>query len=214
MFYKIENKQLDLLAAYNRKEGPSSVEKYVKMFIAPVLLIIIIGASWTLLFLSNKNTQSKIDDINQQNQIIQSQIDASDLDAYQELTTLEGTFASLEQVDAYISALPRVTREKVRYLQTSLLNGMSIQSLSYNQETGVISASCQSVYVNNIEKYVSKIKTNPDYLNVSYKGYQQSTQTNTIDTGTVDPLTGLPVTTQSTSTYYTFSISVAIGGGE
>lgn len=214
MFYKIENKQLDLLAAYNRKEGPSLVEKYIKILIAPVLIVIVIGVSCTLLYLSNKNMQSKIDDIHQQNQMIQSQIDKSDLDAYQELTKLEGTFQSIEKVDAYISSLPIITREKVRFLQTSLLNGMSIQALNYNQETGQMSISYRSIYVNNIEKYVTRVKTNPDYSKVSYKGYQQSTQTNTIDTGTVDPLTGLPVTTQSTSTYYTFSLIIVIDGGE
>lgn len=214
MFYKIENKKLDLLAAYHRKEGPSKAEKYMKMFGAPILLTLVIVGVWGFLYFSNSNLQNKITDMKEKNDALQLQIDTSDLDAYNELMTLEGTFDSIEKVDSYISNLPKITRNKIRDLQTTLLSGMEIKSISYTQENGQVSITCTSSNVRNIEKYVTELKKNPSFVNVTYKGYQQSSQTQTVDTGKVDLITGLPITSQTTSTYYTFHIVVTLGGGE
>ena len=40
MFSKIQNKELDLLAAYNRKEGPSKSSKVVRLIAIPLSLIV------------------------------------------------------------------------------------------------------------------------------------------------------------------------------
>lgn len=214
MFYKIENKELDLLAAYNRKEGSSKLEKYIKILGAPIILVFIIAMAWVFLFISNSQLQDKITDVKEKNDALQLQIDTSDLEAYNELIALEGTFDSIEKVDSYISNLPKITRGKIRDLQTTLLNGMRITSISYNQTNGQVSLNCISSNVQNIEKYVTVIKRNPDFINVTYKGYQQSSQTKSINTGAIDEITGLPITTQTTSIYYTFNLIVTLGGGE
>ena len=214
MFYKIENKELDLLAAYNRKEGPSQVEKYIKLFGIPVLLVVIVGGISGFLYMSNSHLQNKITDMKERNDILQLEIDTSDLDAYNELTALEGTFESVEKVDSYISNLPTITKNKIKDMQKALLAGMNIQSIAYTQTNGQVVLSCISSDVRNIEKYVTKLKNNSDFINVTYKGYQQTSQTKSVNTGEVDALTGLPITSQTTSIFYTFQVTITLGGGE
>ena len=59
MFSKIQNKELDLLAAYNRKEGPSKSSKVVRLIAIPLSLIVFFGAIYLYLFISNYHLQKQ-----------------------------------------------------------------------------------------------------------------------------------------------------------
>lgn len=212
--FKVSNKKLDLLAAYYRKEGPSSFEKYIRIFGIPTVLIVVLLAFYGFMYFSNSSLEDKINEVKQDTQVIQDKIDNSDQSAYKELTTLQNTYDSIKKTDEYISKLPRITKRKIESLRDSLLSNMSIDSLTYEQTSGQVSMSCRSSNVRNIEKYITILKKNKLYSNIIYKGYQQTTQTNTIHTGQYDELTGQEITTQSSTSYYTFNVVVVIAGGK
>lgn len=214
MFYKIENKELDLLAAYNRKDGPSPFLRILKLIGVPLGIIVFVLVVSVTLFILNNNIQDDIDQVAIENQAIQKQIDSCDQKAYQELTTLEGTYQSVQQIDEYIISLPKITQNKINGLRRTLLDGMSIETITYNQANGQLTVSYISSNVRNIEKYVSVIKENNHYKNVSYKGYQQGSKTTQTYTGEYDPITGQPITNQTVVLYYTFSVTITISGGE
>lgn len=130
MFYKIQNKELDLLAAYERKEGPSKISKVLKMVGIPIGLVLIFTISFLFLFLGNKGIENQINDMNASNEEVQLKIDAIDKEPYYELSSLEGTYASLQTIDNYLSGLPHITAEKILTLKQSLLSGMSMHTLS------------------------------------------------------------------------------------
>lgn len=214
MFYKIENKELDLLAAYNCKDGPSPFLRIFKLIGIPVGIVVVVAIVCITLLVLNYNVQTDIDQTVTENQSIQKQIDKCDKKAYQELTTLEGTYQSVQQIDEYITSLPIITQNKINGLKRTLLKGMSIQTITYNQKNGQLTVSYISSHVRNIEKYVSAIKENKQYKKVSYKGYQQGSKTTQTFTGEYDPITGQPITAQSVALYYTFSVTITITGGE
>lgn len=214
MFYKIENKELDLLAAYNCKDGPSPFLRIFKLIGIPVGIVVVVAIVCITLLVLNYNVQTDIDQTVTENQSIQKQIDKCDKKAYQELTTLEGTYQSVQQIDEYITSLPIITQNKINGLKRTLLKGMSIQTITYNQKNGQLTVSYISSHVRNIEKYVSAIKENKQYKKVSYKGYQQGSKTTQTFTGEYDPITGQPITAQSVALYYTFSATITITGGE
>lgn len=214
MFYKIQNKELDLLAAYERKEGPSKISKILKMVGIPIGLVLIFTISFLFLFLGNKSIENQINDMNASNEEVQLKIDAIDKEPYYELSSLEGTYASLQTIDNYLSGLPHITAEKILTLKQSLLSGMSMHTLSYDQTNKVINASFSSSNVQNIEKYVSVLKTKTYYSNIVYTGYQQSSQSTTQGTGQIDELTGQEITTNEVVVSYNFNLVVTLEGGE
>ncbi len=140
-------------------------------------------------------------------------IDATDQGPYNELTTLQGTYQSLEEIDNYIASLPIITQKQIMNLKNSLLGGMTMHSLGFTQETGQISVTYSSSNVQNIEKYISNLKTKYNMANISYNGYQQSTSSSTTSTGEVDPLTGQEITTTVQNTTYSFSLVIIANGG-
>lgn len=211
--FKISNKKLDLLAAYNRKDGPSSFEKYIKIFGVPVVLVVLLLCFYGFMYFSNSSLEDKLNEVNKDTQMIQEKIDASDQTAYKELMTLQSTYESVKKTDEYISKLPRITKRKIESMRNSLLANMSIDSLTYEQTSGQVSLSCRSTNVRNIEKYVSILKKNKLYSKIIYKGYQQVNETYTIRTGQFDELTGQELTTQSSVSYYTFNVVITIAGG-
>ena len=214
MFYKIENKELDLLAAYHQKEGPSPFSKIMKSIGITLALFVLLMASYIVIFVMNNQLQSQVDDMKLENEALQLKIDSTDHEPYNQLTQLQSTYDSLERIDRYISQLPKVTRDKINVLQKKLLNGMKMTSIQYNQSNGQIVLGCTSTNVRNIEKYVSSIKEHAYYNQVSYKGYQKNTQTSQVTTGQIDPLTGVEITRENVSVFYSFTVTVTIDGGE
>lgn len=213
MFSKIQNKELDLLAAYNRKDGPTKSSKIIKMLAVPIGLLVIFGLSFLYLFMINHNLENKINEVKLSNEEIQLKIDVTDKEPYFELNTLKGTFDSLQQIDNYVSNLPEITKNKILNLQKSLLSGMSINSIAYNQQTKQMTVSYTSSNVQNIEKYITALKNTNQYSDISYVGYQQGSSTSTQTTGETDPLTGEPVTTNTVNVFYNFNLVMTLDGG-
>lgn len=214
MVYKIQNKELDLLAAYNRKEGPTRFSQIMKILGIPVGLISLFAVVFLFIYVSNMHLENKIADAQYINEEIQLKIDVTDKAPYNELTVLEGTFESLQTIDSTLSSLPTLTKEKIMGLKQNLLSGMSIQTISYSQESGQLNASLTSSNVQNIEKYITQLKKNDYYKNITYTGYQQGTQTSTQGTGQIDELTGQEITTNTVTLFYNFNIIIAVDGGE
>lgn len=211
--FRIQKKELDLLAAYNRKEGTSASSYILRYVSIPVGILVVFLGVFLFLYIGNHNIQGKIDDVNLLNEEIQLKIDATDQGPYNELTTLQGTYQSLEEIDNYIASLPIITQKQIMNLKNSLLGGMTMNSLGFTQETGQISVTYSSSNVQNIEKYISNLKTKYNMANISYNGYQQSTSSSTTSTGEVDPLTGQEITTTVQNTTYSFSLVITANGG-
>ncbi|MFR6098954.1 MAG: hypothetical protein ACLUIS_02350 [Longibaculum sp.] len=77
-----------------------------------------------------------------------------------------------------------------------------------------INVSFVSLNVQNIEKYISNLKTKQQMNNITYSGYQQSKGSNSVGTGEYNVLTGEEITTITESTHYSFSLIISLDGGE
>ena len=183
MFSKIQNKELDLLAAYNRKEGPSKSSKVVRLIAIPLSLIVFFGAIYLYLFISNYHLQKQIDEVNLSNEELQLKIDSTDKEPYNELTVLQGTYSSLEAIDNYVSGLSKIDKQNILQLQKKLLSGMTL------------------------------LRNSEDYAQITYTGYQQGSSTTSQGTGETNPLTGQEITTDTVVLYYNFSLVLTLNGG-
>lgn len=212
MFYRIENKELDLLAAYNRKEGPKKSAKALKLAAVPVLTALLFGSGTFAVSLNNKLIQQNIDDVEISNQALRYDIEKCDEEAYNQLQILNAQYTALQQADVLIASLPKITQKKINDALSAMYSGMKLKALSFVQKEGKLSIHAESFYVTNIEKYVRDLKKNPAFLDVNYSGYSQISNTTSYSTGAVDPETGEEIMIDFTETSYSFIVTITIGG--
>ncbi len=212
MFYRIENKELDLLAAYNRKEGPKKSTKALKLAAVPVLTALLFGSGTFAVSLNNKLIQQNIDDVEISNQALRYDIEKCDEEAYNQLQILNAQYTALQQADVLIASLPKITQKKINDALSAMYSGMKLKALSFVQKEGKLSIHAESFYVTNIEKYVRDLKKNPAFLDVNYSGYSQISNTTSYSTGAVDPETGEEIMIDFTETSYSFIVTITIGG--
>jgi hypothetical protein len=214
MFFRIEKKELDLLAAYNRKEKATQQSSQLKLILIPFTLIILSLLIILNLVIINKKVQRNIDDVVSQNEEIQKEIDTYDTSIYQKYLTMQETNNAIKKIDAYIETLPEMTKDKINLLKTNLLSTMEIKTITYDQTSSQASVSYTSHSVTNIEKYVATIRKISSFKDIDYKGYQSVSNTIVTNTGEYDSETGQAITSSYTENYYTFSLTITIDGGE
>jgi type II secretory pathway component PulL len=214
MFFRIEKKELDLLAAYNRKEKATQQSSQLKLILIPFTLIILSLLIILNLVIINKKVQRNIDDVVSQNEEIQKEIDTYDTSIYQKYLTMQETNNAIKKIDAYIETLPEMTKDKINLLKTNLLSTMEIKTITYDQTSSQVSVSYTSHSVTNIEKYVATIRKISSFKDIDYKGYQSVSNTIVTNTGEYDSETGQAITSSYTENYYTFSLTITIDGGE
>ncbi|MEG0368104.1 MAG: hypothetical protein RR585_14775, partial [Coprobacillus sp.] len=95
----IRNKQIDLLVAYNRSDEPSPLLKTFKIIAVPAILIVVFVSIFIVFTVMKMDKTNKINDAKAENEIIQLKIDATDKKPYEELQSLQTTFAALEELD-------------------------------------------------------------------------------------------------------------------
>lgn len=171
------------------------------------------GVIYLYLFISNYHLQKQIDEVNLSNEELQLKIDSTDKEPYNELTVLQGTYSSLEAIDNYVSGLSKIDKQNILQLQKKLLSGMTLNSISYNQDSKEMTVSYTSSNVQNIEKYVTILRNSEDYAQITYTGYQQDSSTTSKGTGETNPLTGQEITTDTVVLYYNFSLVLTLNGG-
>lgn len=198
MFYQINKKELDLLAAYNRKEGPSSALKVVKVVIAPVVIVLVLCVSLFFINKKNDSIQALIDMMNVKNQALQYQLENSDMASYEESQKLQIQKEVLSKVNEQIKNYPQLSQQKIYLLYNLMYEGMDILSITFDQATGVISLNMESDYVTYIQPYIKALKNSPGISDVQYSGYNAKTSNES---------SSLPEVTT-----YSFSLGVVLGG--
>ncbi|MEG0592635.1 MAG: hypothetical protein RR512_04935 [Coprobacillus sp.] len=207
----IRNKQIDLLVAYNRSDEPSPLLKTFKIIAVPAILIVVFVSIFIVFTVMKMDKTNKINDAKAENEIIQLKIDATDKKPYEELQSLQTTFAALEELDKSLSTLPELTKQKILYIQKDLIAGISLSSLSFDQKSNLLTVSLASSNVQNIEKYVTKLKKHVEYSSVEYTGYQESVSSSTnTGSGLLDGLLGN--ITEETVSSYGFQVKITLDG--
>ncbi|MEG0451468.1 MAG: hypothetical protein RR558_00265 [Coprobacillus sp.] len=216
MSYKIKNKQLDLLAAYNRNDKPSRMSASLKFMIVPIVLVLVFASIFAFMTIITLDKKNQTKTINEDAEVIQLKIDATDKTPYEELQKMETALASIETIDSSLSALPEITKNKIQYIKKDLIAGMTISSISFDQSTKLITVSLMSNNVQNIEKYIGKLKLHAEYSDVEYTGYSEKTTTTTTDSTNFLDQFGNPTKNVTSSSGYSFQVKINIdeGAGE
>lgn len=208
----IKNKQMDLLVAYNRSDEPSPLLKTFKVVAVPAILLLVFVSIFLVFTVLKMDKNSKIADAKADNEVIQLKIEATDKTPYDELQSLQTTFTSIEELDKSLSSLSELTKQKILYIQNDLIAGVSLASLSFDQQSNLLTVSLSSTNVQNIEKYVTKLKKHVEYASVEYTGYQETSSQKSTQTSedVLDELLGN--TTQVETVAYSFQVKITLDG--
>lgn len=204
MFNSIAKKDIDLLAAYNRKTGPSPYASIIKLTVLPLCLVLIIGS----IFVFQKVRIASIDDniVETDNEIkdYNKKIASMGSDAYDLYNEMTNKNSKIETVINNINSYPRLTTESMNIFINNLYNGISMRAISYSD--GVVSISATATNVLTIEDYVRKLRNSKQFMDVNYTGYQSSETSTTVSSDEVDE----DVTV--TSKVYAFQVNCVLKG--
>lgn len=204
MFNSIAKKDIDLLAAYNRKTGPSPYASIIKLTVLPLCLVLIIGS----VFVFQKVRIASIDDniVVTDNEIkdYNKKIASMGSDAYDLYNEMTNKNSEIETVINNINSYPRLTTESMNIFINNLYNGISMRAISYSD--GVVSISATATNVLTIEDYVRKLRNSKQFMDVNYTGYQSSETSTTVSSDEVDE----DVTV--TSKVYAFQVNCVLKG--
>ena len=156
------------------------------------------------------NVQKQINSLNEDIDKYNLAIAATDVTAYEQLSSFQTVLDSIQQLNDQINAIPSINTKLVNSIQKALINGMTIDTISFTRDSQSITLSISSNNVQNIEKYVKSLKQNDAFASINYTGYSEVTNSQTQDTGTTDPLTGLPITTTVESTSYKATVGIIL----
>ncbi len=200
MFYNIKQKELDLLTAYNKDHNQHKKNPLQSKLVIPLAIVLVIAGVYSFVLFSNISLQRKVDNLLEENSQLDFQITSIDKEPYYELVALTETKEDIDLLNNYLTALPKMTSDKINAVYDSLATGMTIESVGYNQSSYTLNVGLTARDVTEAERYVTRLKTYSIFPMVSYTGYTSSTSNNLVT---------------NTQTYtYIFNVSITLLGGE
>lgn len=201
------NKDIDFLSVYKTKKKININSKTLLLIAFPVLLILIFAISTLYLTITNRNLQKDVDTLQTQiEEALAATASNTNSDQQKELSKLNEQLTNLQTITQTLSKYPQIDKG---ILET-------IDSISFNQETGAISLTVTAFKVNGCEETVRTLRESGTFKTVDYNGYTQDGGVSETTETVTDPITGATTTqtvTNTTPITYKSSITCTLEGG-
>lgn len=201
------NKDIDFLSVYKTKKKININSKTLLLIALPVLLILIFATSTLYLTITNRNLQKDVDTLQTQiEEALAATASNTNSDQQKELSKLNEQLTNLQTITQTLSKYPQIDKG---ILET-------IDSISFNQETGAISLTVTASKVNGCEETVRTLRESGTFKTVDYNGYTQDGGVSETTETVTDPITGATTTqtvTNTTPITYKSSITCTLEGG-
>lgn len=201
------NKDIDFLSVYKTKKKININSKTLLLIALPVLLVLIFATSTLYLTITNRNLQKDVDTLQTQiEEALAATASNTNSDQQKELSKLNEQLTNLQTITQTLSKYPQIDKG---ILET-------IDSISFNQETGAISLTVTASKVNGCEETVRTLRESGTFKTVDYNGYTQDGGVSETTETVTDPITGATTTqtvTNTTPITYKSSITCTLEGG-
>lgn len=201
------NKDIDFLSVYKTKKKININSKTLLLIALPVLLFLIFATSTLYLTITNRNLQKDVDTLQTQiEEALSATASNTNSDQQKELSKLNEQLTNLQTITQTLSKYPQIDKG---ILET-------IDSISFNQETGAISLTVTASKVNGCEETVRTLRESGTFKTVDYNGYTQDGGVSETTETVTDPTTGATTTqtvTNTTPITYKSSITCTLEGG-
>lgn len=209
-------KDIDFLSVYNAKKTVHVDKKTILYITLPVLLILVFTIS-TIFFVVKNNSLEK-DNAALQEQILEitkANAANSNGDKQKEASELQATLTNLQNIQKALSKYEQIDQATLQAVSKSCKN-LTINSTSFNQETGELTFTVTASRVNGCEQTVRALRESGQFVSVDYSGYSQEGGVSESTETVTDPTTGQTTTqtvTNTTPITYKSTIKCVIGGG-
>lgn len=202
------NKDIDFLSVYKTKKKINTNSKTLLLIALPVLLILIFATSTLYLTITNRNLQKDVDTLQTQiEEALAATASNTNSDQQKELSKLNEQLTNLQTITQTLSKYPQIDKS---------CKNLTIDSISFNQETGAISLTVTASKVNGCEETVRTLRESGTFKTVDYNGYTQDGGVSETTETVTDPTTGATTTqavTNTTPITYKSSITCTLEGG-
>lgn len=202
------NKDIDFLSVYKTKKKININSKTLLLIAFPVLLILIFATSTLYLTITNRNLQKDVDTLQTQiEEALAATASNTNSDQQKELSKLNEQLTNLQTITQTLSKYPQIDKS---------CKNLTIDSISFNQETGAISLTVTAFKVNGCEETVRTLRESGTFKTVDYNGYTQDGGVSETTETVTDPITGATTTqtvTNTTPITYKSSITCTLEGG-
>ena len=202
------NKDIDFLSVYKTKKKINTNSKTILLIALPVLLILIFATSTLYLTITNRNLQKDVDTLQTQiEEALAATASNTNSDQQKELSKLNEQLTNLQTITQTLSKYPQIDKS---------CKNLTIDSISFNQETGAISLTVTASKVNGCEETVRTLRESGTFKTVDYNGYTQDGGVSETTETVTDPTTGATTTqavTNTTPITYKSSITCTLEGG-
>ena len=202
------NKDIDFLSVYKTKKKININSKTLLLIALPVLLFLIFATSTLYLTITNRNLQKDVDTLQTQiEEALSATASNTNSDQQKELSKLNEQLTNLQTITQTLSKYPQIDKS---------CKNLTIDSISFNQETGAISLTVTASKVNGCEETVRTLRESGTFKTVDYNGYTQDGGVSETTETVTDPTTGATTTqtvTNTTPITYKSSITCTLEGG-
>ena len=194
------NKDIDFLSVYKTKKKINTNSKTLLLIALPVLLILIFATSTLYLTITNRNLQKDVDTLQTQiEEALAATASNTNSDQQKELSKLNEQLTNLQTITQTLSKYPQIDKGILETIDKSCKN-LTIDSISFNQETGAISLTVTASKVNGCEETVRTLRESGTFKTVDYNGYTQDGGVSETTETVTDPTTGATTTQAVTNT--------------
>ena len=212
--YAYDRSQKDYVMLGKKKININS--KTLLLIAFPVLLILIFATSTLYLTITNRNLQKDVDTLQTQiEEALAATASNTNSDQQKELSKLNEQLTNLQTITQTLSKYPQIDKGILETIDKSCKN-LTIDSISFNQETGAISLTVTAFKVNGCEETVRTLRESGTFKTVDYNGYTQDGGVSETTETVTDPITGATTTqtvTNTTPITYKSSITCTLEGG-
>lgn len=209
-------KDIDFLSVYNAKKTVHVDKKTILYITLPVLLILVFTVSTIFFAVKNAGLEKDINLLsNQVEELTKANASKNDTSNQKEASELQATLTNLQNIQKALSKYEQIDQATLQAVSKSCKN-LTINSTSFNQETGELTFTVTASRVNGCEQTVRALRESGQFVSVDYSGYSQEGGVSESTETVTDPTTGETTTqtvTNTTPITYKSTIKCVIGGG-
>lgn len=190
---KLKEKDLNLLDVYAQKSEPSKYEGLLKYALPPLIIVVLFGSVFGYFKVKAHFIGNDLAEINEEiDKLIAEQEADGKQEKYALLQNLKQQLQVFQTAYQAMNSYPEISKNIINGIFTAASSTVNIESLSFAQESAIISLNVKTPYLSETDNIIRRLKVTNLFEDVAYTGYTseevtEETQTNqnTVDTSTM-----------------------------
>ena len=184
---KLKEKDINLLDVYAQKSEPSKYEGLLKYALPPLIIAVLFGSVFGYFKIKTHFIGNDLKDINEQiDKLIAEQEADGKQEKYALLQNLKQQLEMYNTAYMAMNSLPEISKNILQGIFTTAAPNVSVESLSFAQESAVLSLNVKTPYLSETDNIIRRLKATGLFEDVAYTGYSSEDITEEVQSNGVD----------------------------